>query len=526
MHLKLSIPKIYCVNTKYCTDIELVRAHSQLKQYEQKFHSRLKAKNLMYVRQILFVLSSLIKCLGGNTDLPADKQHIGKPETKLLTVNNFLFDAKLDNMNLFKVLHYCHKSMISRKLHGFVEKYEIGDVVPVAVAEKDEHSRSGVSKFLQEIQQNRNTAATKENTAAVIVKDPEVTLNFSSPLMHIEGFLKALTNADKDGRIVFTRQALFSQSTLKFLLLNPAVHFASVLTEARAVIVAGGTMQPLSEFKEQLFYAAGVKPERIVEYSCGHVIPSSNLLPMSISCGPSGVELDFTFQSRENPVLLDELGRLIANINNLVPGGVVCFFPSYEYEGKVYAHWEKTGFLNRLSAKKKVFREPKKTTQLDQVLIEYSQCIQKCKSWPGSTLTGAILLSVVGGKMSEGINFSDDLGRCVIMVGLPYPNIKSPELKEKMDYLNANFPRDSANRLPGQVHYENLCMKAVNQSIGRAIRHKDDYATILLLDRRYNRQNVGSKLPKWIGDHLIKLDKFGPAMANIAKFFSEKKETR
>jgi len=34
-------------------------------------------------------------------------------------------------------------------------------------------------------------------------------------------------------------------SSLKFLLLNPAVHFADVLAEARAVIIAGGTMQPV-----------------------------------------------------------------------------------------------------------------------------------------------------------------------------------------------------------------------------------------------------------------------------------------
>ena len=36
-----------------------------------------------------------------------------------------------------------------------------------------------------------------------------------------------------------------------------------------------------------------------------------------------------------------------------------------------------------------------------------------------------------------------------------------------------------------QVHYENLCMKAVNQSVGRAIRHKEDYAAILFLDHRF-----------------------------------------
>lgn len=48
-------------------------------------------------------------------------------------------------------------------------------------------------------------------------------------------------------------------------------------------------------------------------------------------------------------------------------------------------------------------------------------------------------------------SYSDELGRCVVMVGLPYPNIMSPELKERMEYLNLHAAKSEDGRTAGQV---------------------------------------------------------------------------
>jgi len=83
---------------------------------------------------------------------------------------------------------------------------------------------------------------------------------------------------------------------------------------------------------------------------------------------------------------------------------------------------------------------------------------------------GALLFAVIGAKLSEGLNFADDLARAVIIVGLPFANLGSPELRERMRYVKEMQERrngkNSGQKDAAAELYENMCMNAVNQSIG------------------------------------------------------------
>ena len=45
----------------------------------------------------------------------------------------------------------------------------------------------------------------------------------------------------------------------------------------------------------------------------------------------------------------------------------------------------------------------------------------------------------------------------------------------------------------GREYFEDLCMKAVNQCIGRVIRHRGDWAAILLVDQRWTSDQSSGK---------------------------------
>lgn len=362
-----------------------------------------------------------------------------------------------------------------------------------------------------------------------------------------------------------TEQGSNSDIKLAYLLLSPTHAFSSIAQSARAVILAGGTMSPFEDYKTHLFpYLAS---EKITTLSCGHVIPASNLCVWTLaSTKPNTMDprdqFEFSFQKRSDSDMIKRLGQALLNITSVVPDGVVVFFPSYGYLDSVVSAWQtnddaspdgsrRNSIWDRLQTKKAVFRESKGGSG-DEVLEAYTRAIlggdgdghgddDGAQQRRGG---GALLLSVVGGKMSEGINFSDRLGRCVVIVGLPYPNINSPEWKARIEYVEAvtlkrltvasaaptatatstshattsspatkGAPAAAAPLSESQAtarakqvardFYENACMRAVNQSIGRAIRHRGDYAAIVLCDRRFGSERIRGKLPGWIRDGMV-----------------------
>jgi Rad3-related DNA helicase len=98
--------------------------------------------------------------------------------------------------------------------------------------------------------------------------------------------------------------------------------------------------------------------------------------------------------------------------------------------------------------------------------------------------TGALLMGVCRGKLSEGIDFSDDAARCVVVFGIPYPNYQDPKVILKRYFLDQRRLKDS-KLISGQKWYNLEATRTINQAIGRVIRHKNDYGTIILADERF-----------------------------------------
>ncbi|TDL22084.1 DNA repair helicase [Rickenella mellea] len=459
----------------------------QLSVYLQRFRTRLTSSHAIHLKRLVGFMRAFDEVLDAwrRGDVPTKDNW---EETMSVTDLIQKLGSKFDGVNLLEILSYLRTSKIARKISRYSEK--------VAEVEKGSSSLA-----------------------------PDRKQGSTPPLHAVESLLFALTNDVDDGVVTLSLSA-DRQVHFKYQHLNPSTYFNEITNAARCVILAGGTMSPFADFTTQLL--PRIVPDRMSLFSCDHVVPAGNIQCITIPKGPSGKELEFKYNRKDDKSLLEELGQVMFNLVNIVPAGMVVFFPSYAFLEKVKVAWKENGLLMRLTAKKKLFFEPRDSANVESVLREYYNAVHSTEV-DGHSKGGAIMLAVVGAKLSEGLNFSDDLARAVILVGLPFANLQSMELKERMKYLNATEKssgkqRNAGSKDAGSEMYENLCMKAVNQSIGRAIRHRSDWSSLILIDRRYDSPRIRSKLPHWIGKDVKMTQTFGNAVKTLSGFFRDKKD--
>lgn len=131
-----------------------------------------------------------------------------------------------------------------------------------------------------------------------LARKNENILHSGNSMQAVIAFLETLTFSYEDGRILYKGSNEKHKCKFSFLLLNSSSQFSEIIKEARAVIVAGGTMKPISEFRNRLFINAGAKPERIIEFSCDHIVSSENILPIIMTKGPAKENLLFNYENR------------------------------------------------------------------------------------------------------------------------------------------------------------------------------------------------------------------------------------
>ena len=184
------------------TQDQFKRCRSQIGVYLQKFRNRLKGKNRVYVAQVVRLIDSISGCL--ETKMTEKQSSEG-----IVDVSHLMAGKGVDQINLYKLMRYLQESKLARKVEGYT----------IHAKEQEPKSKSGMER--------------------------EAHVSTMPVLTHVQSFLHTLTNPAAEGRFFYEKDDKNSLS-LKYMLLDPTHHFKEIVEDARAVLLAGGTMSPVS----------------------------------------------------------------------------------------------------------------------------------------------------------------------------------------------------------------------------------------------------------------------------------------
>jgi len=229
-----------------------------------------------------------------------------------------------------------------------------------------------------------------------------------------------------------------------------------IIKKFYSTIHMSGTLEPLEEYRDSMGLPNNTE---LVTYPSPYSNKNRKILFVS------DVTTKYEEISKDKEII-ERLKFYISKICNSYPKNTIVFFPSHNYLSKFRRDFNFND-MNRL-----FYFEEKKMSQYELMGI-----VNDFKTTGLEDGKCATLFSVMGGRISEGMDFPAEQLEIVLIVGIPYPK---PTAKQRglQRYYELKF------RKGWEYTVEAPTARKLLQSIGRLIRDEKDKGIAVILDKR------------------------------------------
>ncbi len=252
-----------------------------------------------------------------------------------------------------------------------------------------------------------------------------------------------------------------------------------VLREARGTILMSGFLSPPNVYRDLMLYKAN--QTCLKEFD--PPFPRKNRLILAAK----DVSSEF---KRRTDQMLDKWKKYIEAISDSSRGNLAVFFTSYQLMRRVASSIE----TNRAI----IMEEP--GTRRNDVIQKLTHS------------NNSILYGVMGGKLSEGMDYPHNVLKGVVAVGLPYATWDAYQ-ESLVDYLEQQFPGN------GRTYaYLTPAILRLVQACGRVHRSAEDKGYIVILDDRAIQHYVRRLLPSYFQKEMITVENPSDCARQIERF--------
>ena len=246
-----------------------------------------------------------------------------------------------------------------------------------------------------------------------------------------------------------------------------------IFDKVYASVSLSGTLEPINAYSELI----GLEKERVVSLDLPSPYKKENHLTIVVDKVSSKLE-------DRIPANYLKMVDVIAKVVENTPKNIGVFCASYTVMDGLL----KQGLENKISRPVFIAQRGMSSFDTDDLV----------RNFKGEAMnSGGVLISVLGGRSSEGSDYPAEEMQSVIIVGIPYAK-PSPSLDATIEYLNKQFPTKGR-----EYGYNIPALTRASQAAGRPIRSLEDFGVIILLDYRFARFYYKKHLPNWLKQNVL-----------------------